>query len=564
MKSFSALLVFAAFIISASPNARAQDIYISSYRGDLETVKRLLAEDPDLINSRNSVGRFPLEMAAQTGQIEVARYLLDKGADVNMNRGGATALHMASIYGGNTELISLLLEAGADINAKTGDGATPLNLAVIGKQKEIAELLLDNGGEINLENQDFTRLLYLSASAGIKRIADMALERDVDFSFRTGTGDTMLHAASEGGILSLVEMILSKGARLETANIYGQTPLHVAARGGFRDIVGLYLTKKARIDIKTKDGKTPLHYAREEGHEEVVAYLAEHGADASEWVFPELTGKYLGQPAPGDSPVIFAPGIISAQEHFEHSSLVFAPDYTEIFWSSDFTESGFYDIVHMKTENGRWSSPRLAAFNENHHAGNPLFSYDGGKLYFSSRRPPAGETGTSDTNIWVVEKAGGSWSEPKLLDDVINSEQSESVQSISRNGTLYFRRGMEMFRSKQVKGVFQQPEKLEVSLGKGARIQALFAAPDESYLLLESFGAEGYGGADLYACYRLKDGSWSAPVNLGPKINTGATERFPSVTPDGRYLFFLRVSDGSDFFWVSTGIIETLKPEGSK
>lgn len=558
MKSSTVLSIIAAVLILAI-HARTQDIYVSSYRGNLETVKRLLADDPDLINSRNSVGRFPLEMAAQTGQIEVVSYLLEKGADVNMNRGGATALHMASIYGGKTELITMLLEAGADINARTAEGATPLNLAVIGKQKEIAELLLDKGGEINLENQDFTQLLYLSASAGIKRIADMALEGDIDFSFKTGTGDTMLHAASEGGILSLAKMILAKGASIEAANLYGQTPLHVAAKGGFQDIVGFYLTKKARIDVETKDGKTPLHYAREKGHEDVVAYLIKHGGDASEWAFPELTGKYLGQPAPGDDPVIFAPGITSAQEHFEHSSLAFSPDFTEVYWSSDFTEFGFYDIVYMKMEDGQWSSPRLAAFSENYHAGNPVFSCDGEKLYFSSRRPRPGKTGTSDTNIWVVEKSGGAWSEPRLLGDAVNSEQSESVQSISKAGTLYFRRGMEMFSSKQEKGVFQVPEKLAISLGKGARIMALYVAPDESYTLLESFGDGGYGGADLYVCYNLKNGAWSAPVNLGPKINTGATERFPSVTPDGRYIFFLRVSDGSDFFWVSARIIETLK-----
>ena len=57
---------------------------------------------------------------------------------------------------------------------------------------------------------------------------------------------------------------------------------------------------------------------------------------------------------------------------------------------------------------------------------------------------------------------------------------------------------------------------------------------------------------------------WSEAINLGPKINTGAAERFPSVTPDGKYLFFLRVSDGSDFYWVSAKIIETLKPEDLK
>jgi ankyrin repeat protein len=561
MRSLAKVIVIFVFIFSAVLS-NAQDIYIASYRGDIETVKRLIAEDPELINSRNSGGRFPLEMAAQTGQIDIVKFLLEKGADVNLNRGGATALHMAAIYGGNTEVITLLLEAGADINARTGNGDTPLNMAVIGKQKEIAELLLEKGGEINLENQNFTYLLYTAASGGIKKIADTALEKEVDFSFRTGNGNTLLHAASEGGLVGLARMLLEKGADMEAANIYGQTPLHVAARGGHKDIVEYFLKKGAQVDVKTKNGKTPLHFAREKEHEELVEYLKKKGAAAAEWALPMLTGKYLDQPPPGENPVIFSPGIVSAQEHFEHSMLAFSPDYSEIFWSSDFTKSGFYDIVTMKIENGRWSAPKLAPFSEKHHAGSPVFSYDGKKLYFSSARPRQENTGNRDSNIWVLEKTGEEWSEPRLLDDIINSSQGESVQSISEQGTLYFRRGMEMFRAEQKNGAFHTPEKLDLKINSGARIFALFIAPDESYMILESFGGEGgYGGADLYISYQMKDGSWFDPINLGPKINTGATERFPSVTPDGKYLFFLRVSDGSDFCWVSADIIENLKPK---
>jgi ankyrin repeat protein len=75
---------------------------------DLETVKRLINENPSLVNSRNANGRFPLEMAAQTGQTDVVKYLLEKGTDVNMNSDGATALYIAAFYGGKTELITLL------------------------------------------------------------------------------------------------------------------------------------------------------------------------------------------------------------------------------------------------------------------------------------------------------------------------------------------------------------------------------------------------------------------------------------------------------------------------
>lgn len=151
------------------------------------------------------------------------------------------------------------------------------------------------------------------------------------------------------------------------------------------------------------------------------------------------------------------------------------------------------------------------------------------------------------------------------MDAVIDTEKNESVLSITKEGTLFFRRDMELFRSEQKEGIFQAPAKVEIQMPAGARILALFAAPDERYLIIESLGGGGgYGGADLYVCYKMRDGSWSAPVNLGPKINTGGHERFPSVTPDGKYLFFLRVNDGSDFYWTDAKIIEDLRPEAIK
>jgi ankyrin repeat protein len=556
---------FLAWLIFSPALFCAQDIFIASYNGDLEAVKRLIEQDPKLVNSRNSLGRFPLEIAAQTGRMEIVRFLLEKGADVNLNRDGSTALHMAALYGGKTELVVLLLEKGADMNARTKRGDTPLNLAVIGGQRAIADLLLDRGAKINLENQDFTRLLAMAAAAGIKRIVEIALTKEVDFFIKTGTGATLLHSAAEGGLTELADTLLSKRLDIGAADIYGETALHVAAKGGHKDIAALLLKKGAEIDARTKAGKTPLYLAREKGHGDVVDFLIERGADPAEWVFPELTGKYLGQAPPRETPVMFAPGIISAKDHFEHSCLAFSPDYSEVFWSTDFTEFGFYDIVFMKKEEGKWSAPGLAPFSEKHHAGSPVFSTDGKKLYFSSTRPRSGNAGTSDGNIWVVERTGNGWSEPKPLNEIINTEKGEAVLGVTVNGVLYFRRDMDVFRSEQKDGLFGIPEKVDVPAPAGARILALWVAPDERSLIIEALGGEGgYGGADLYVSFRRKDGSWSQPVNLGPEINTGGHERFPAITPDGRYLFFLRVTDGSDFFWVDARIIDEIRPKELK
>lgn len=539
--------------------ARGQDVHIACYNGDIETVRAMVDKDPGLVNSRNEMGRFPLEMAAQTGKLEVVRFLISRGADVNMSRGGATALHMAALFGRNPALVALLLEKGADINARTEEGLTPLNLAVIGKDRATAELLLDKGGEIDLESQDPTRLLMISASAGIGRIVEMALDKDVDLHYRAGNGDSLLHAAAEGGLAGLAGTLLGKGLDVDAQNIYGLTPLHVAARGGHGEVVALLLSKGAAADARAKNGKSPLHFAREKGHEDVVGYLGSKGADTAPWTFPVLTGNYLGQPPPSGAPVIFAPGVVSAEEHFEHSALAFSPDHNEVYWSSDFTEFGFYDIVYMRRVGGKWTPPEIAPFSKGFRAGSPVLSVDGKKLYFSSTRPRSEGAGGSDGNIWLVVREGPSWSEPRPLGEPVNTGNRETVMGITREGTLYFRREMGFFRARQANGVFEEPEKLDLRLEAGARIIALSVAPDESYLLMESMATGMSGGADLYVSFRRDDGSWTEGVGLGSEINVGGYERFPLVSPDGRYLFFLRVTDGSDFYWVDAKIIEELR-----
>jgi hypothetical protein len=50
-------------------------------------------------------------------------------------------------------------------------------------------------------------------------------------------------------------------------------------------------------------------------------------------------------------------------------------------------------------------------------------------------------------------------------------------------------------------------------------------------------------------------------INMGPEINTELRERFRTVSPEGKYLFFMRHTPGQDFFWVSAEVIDELRKE---
>jgi ankyrin repeat protein len=87
-------------------------------------------------------GLTPLAFAVSTGNVEMIRFLVKRGADVNQGAksGGQTAL-ISAIYGAQIESVKTLIELKADVNAKMKDGTTPLKLARKGDQEEIAALL---------------------------------------------------------------------------------------------------------------------------------------------------------------------------------------------------------------------------------------------------------------------------------------------------------------------------------------------------------------------------------------------------------------------------------------
>ena len=107
-------------------------------RGDLGTLKGLLEENRDLANSRSEIdprGTTPLHVAAEYGQAEAARMLLDYGADVSLldSENDSIALCWAAFFG-RPEVVAVLLQAGSEPSQRNKHGLTPLGCAVGGTQ----------------------------------------------------------------------------------------------------------------------------------------------------------------------------------------------------------------------------------------------------------------------------------------------------------------------------------------------------------------------------------------------------------------------------------------------
>jgi len=230
----------------------------------------------------------------------------------------------------------------------------------------------------------------------------------------------------------------------------------------------------------------------------------------------------------------------------------FTPDGQEFYFTISNPSWTVNAVMVTSQENGVWSTPTPASFSGQYIDWTVYLSPDGQRLFFSSSRP---EVHWLIFNIWMCERQGSAWSEPVKL--AINSPGIDYAGNCTESGTLYFtseRDGSSaIFRSKPVAGEYVTVEKLPSPINVGRDEQCPWIAPDESYLI---FASNRQGNKDLYISYRNQDDSWIEPVNLGSPINTQEREWNPSVTPDGKYLFFGRSPDYTneklDLYWAET------------
>jgi hypothetical protein len=270
-------------------------------------------------------------------------------------------------------------------------------------------------------------------------------------------------------------------------------------------------------------------------------------------------------PSPGDIPQIFAPGIISLDNRFE-TYPTFSPDGNELYFTVVNASWSQGKILHSQKQNGNWSEPDTAVFSDNNYINWESFiSADGKKQFFASNRPPS-----SNIDIWMVNRTGNNiWSNLVRLNDPVNSDAEDGSACVTNNGTLYFKSGRGggiggswLYKAKQKDSSYSQVENLGNTINTRAQETEPFMAPDESYLIfISKTRPEGYGGWDLWICFRKTDNSWTEPINMGPNVNTADDEYGPRVLPGGKYLFFTRENAGKtmDIYWVSSGIIDSLK-----
>jgi ankyrin repeat protein len=211
------------------------DFFEAIRKGDQKAVDAAIARNPRLANARDKNGRSAVLAAAYAGHGRLAEHLADKagreglgifdaaaageaaavqfrlenGVDIeDRSDDGYTALHLAAHFG-RLEVARLLLNRGADPNAVAANQSrvTPLHSAVAGRHRDLASLLLALGSSANAVQQGGWTPLHAAAQNGDDDVVGMLLLRGADASRPADDGRTPAEMAAEKGHAALAELL---------------------------------------------------------------------------------------------------------------------------------------------------------------------------------------------------------------------------------------------------------------------------------------------------------------------------------------------------------------------
>jgi OOP family OmpA-OmpF porin len=217
---------------------------------------------------------------------------------------------------------------------------------------------------------------------------------------------------------------------------------------------------------------------------------------------------------------------------------------TKVYWLA------LIFLLSQHAEGQRIQIDPFKTVNSKYDEQDPVFGPDA--LYFTIANHPENIGGEKDLgDIWVSVWAGGVWSKPIHGGNAINDEGYNAVAGFSADGKQMFLLGH--YGKKGAAATSQgiavsklgaygwgTPENISIPyfINRSSTLSGMVNADENIFVYAADSYANTKGGTeDIYVSIK-KEGRWSEPINLGATINTPFQELSPSISEDGKTIYF--------------------------
>jgi ankyrin repeat protein len=252
----------ATFMAAQGTRSKQHGKAVFTYLDDLGLAMDLVNED----------GKNLLHLVAyRNNDLEVFRYLMDMGLDVNLQDKEESTPLINAARGNSLEVVELLAKGTEDINIQDGKGRSALAIAVSSNQPEVVQLLLDNGAAVSaFDKKGNTLAYYLLESYNAKSPEvfeakwKLLQAAELDLTVPQHDGNTLLHLAAQENNLPLLKRLEEFGIDSNKKNDEGNTALHLAAMSTENAEILKYLIEQgADVTLKTDFEETVYDLAKE-------------------------------------------------------------------------------------------------------------------------------------------------------------------------------------------------------------------------------------------------------------------------------------------------------------
>ncbi|MGL4806257.1 MAG: ankyrin repeat domain-containing protein [Bacteroidales bacterium] len=240
-----------------------------------EFIELAKTQEANFLNSeKDENGWILLHHAAEHGAIDIMKFLIEVGCDVNAKSDtGYTPLYIAIETGAfSTDMARLLINHGAEVGSS-------LHKAVLLNNIQLVKEALPVTSDINKKDKFGNTALHHAIAIQNAEIVDLLLTNQADIDCYDNYLTTPLHAVCADNATSLISLVLKAQPDLEAEDYNGRTAIIFAAGNAFKEGVKLLLERQVKIDHQDNFGNTALHYAFENSETEIAQLLIQAGAD---------------------------------------------------------------------------------------------------------------------------------------------------------------------------------------------------------------------------------------------------------------------------------------------